>query len=253
MLDGGHAIGFVALPDGHPMLKPLLCALLLAAACAPAQTPPTAAKKPWELEWAYLSKYRDANADLGQPRVGEHRVVFMGDSITEAWIKLDPRFFSRNGYIDRGIGGQTTSQMLVRFRQDVIMLHPSVVVILGGTNDIAQNGGQTTLEAIEENLQSMVELARANGIRVVLCSVLPAIDYPWRRGLEPAPKIAALNDWISAFCSRNGVVYADYYRAMVDGKQAMRADLGIDGVHPNAAGYAVMDPMAEKAVRRALW
>ena len=239
------------------MLKPLIFLVLLSAGSALAQpmpaAPASAPKKPWELEWAYLSKYRDANAELGMPSAGERRVVFMGDSITEGWIKLDPQFFSRNGYLDRGIGGQTTSQMLVRFRQDVIMLRPSVVVILGGTNDIAQNGGQTTLEAIEENLQSMVELARVNHIRVVLCSVLPAIDFPWRMGLEPAPKIAALNDWISAFCSRNGVVYADYYRAMVDGRKAMRAELGIDGVHPNPAGYAVMDPMAEMAVRRALW
>jgi lysophospholipase L1-like esterase len=239
------------------MLKPLLTVLLLSASCALAQTPPSAAptpapKKPWELEWAYLSRYRDANAELGMPAAGEHRVVFMGDSITEGWLKLDPQFFSRNGYVDRGISSQTTSQMLVRFRQDVIMLRPSVVVILGGTNDIAQNGGQTTLEAIEENLQSMVELARANGIRVVLCSVLPAIDFPWRKGLEPAPKIAALNNWIAAYCGRNGVVYADYYTPMVDGSQAMKAGLGIDGVHPNPAGYGVMDPLAEKAIGEAL-
>jgi lysophospholipase L1-like esterase len=239
------------------MLKPLLRVLLLSAACAAAQAQPAAAptpapKKPWELEWAYLSKYRDANAQLGLPREGEHRVVFMGDSITEGWLRLDPGFFSRGGYVDRGISGQTTSQMLVRFRQDVIMLRPSVVVILGGTNDIAQNGGQTTLEAIEENLQSMAELAKANGIRVVLSSVLPAIDYPWRPGLQPAPKIAALNEWIADYCTRSGAVHLDYYPAMADANGAMKAGLGIDGVHPNPSGYAVMEPMAEKAISDAL-
>jgi lysophospholipase L1-like esterase len=247
------------------MMKPLLSAILLsaiAAAAGVAQTPPAAVdakaptapaeRKPWELEWAYLSKYRDADIALGPPSRGERRVVFMGDSITEAWAKLDPGFFDRNGYVDRGIGGQTTSQMLVRFRQDVIMLKPSVVVILGGTNDIAQNGGLTTLEAIEENLQSMAELARINRIRVVLSSVLPAIDYPWKPGLQPAEKIAELNRWIAGFCARNGIKYVDYYTPMVDGKGALKAELGKDAVHPNYAGYSVMDPLAERAIHEAL-
>jgi lysophospholipase L1-like esterase len=142
--------------------------------------------------------------------------------------------------------------MLVRFRQDVIQLKPAVVVILGGTNDIAQNGGITTLEAIEENLQSMVELARLNGIRVVVASVLPALDYPWRRGLQPADKISALNQWIEGFCLRNHLVYLDYYSAMVDGAHGLRPELSKDGVHPNGAGYSVMEPLAEKAIREAL-
>jgi acyl-CoA thioesterase I len=240
----------------------LLSALLLsaiAAPCATAQTPtvtvaPAAPKerKPWELEWAYLSKYRDANVALGLPAAGENRIVFMGDSITEGWGKLDPVFFARPGYVDRGISGQTTAQMLVRFRQDVIMLKPSVVVILGGTNDIAQNGGLTTLEAIEENLQSMAELAKANGIRVVLTSVLPAFDYPWKRGLEPAEKIAALNAWIAAYSAGNAITYVDYYSPMVDARKGLKAELSGDGVHPNAAGYAIMDPLAEKGVAEAL-
>jgi len=154
--------------------------------------------------------------------------------------------------VNRGISGQTTSQMLVRFRQDVINLGPSAVVILGGTNDIAQNGGVTTLEAIEQNLQSMAELARVNHIRVVLSSVLPVFDYPWRRGLEPADKIVELNRWISAYCSRNNLVYLDYYSPMVDGRRGLRAEYSIDGVHPNSAGFAVMEPLAEKAIGKAL-
>jgi lysophospholipase L1-like esterase len=176
----------------------------------------------------------------------------MGDSITEGWDKLDHAFFVRTGFIDRGISGQTTSQMLVRFRQDVIMLKPSVVVILGGTNDIAQNGGLTTLEAIEENLQSMAELARANRIRVVFSSVLPAFDYPWKPGLEPAEKIAALNRWIADYCARNKIVYVDYYSPMADGRKGLKAALSGDGVHPTAEGYAVMEPLAEQGVRDAL-
>jgi lysophospholipase L1-like esterase len=245
-------------------MRPLLCALLFAAGAtgtlaqtqgATATVNPSAApaaRKPWELEWAYWSKYRDANAALGQPSPGEVRVVFMGDSITEGWEKLDPGFFHRLGHIDRGIGGQTTSQMLVRFRQDVIMLKPAVVVILGGTNDIAQNGGLITLEAVEENLQSMAELARANGIKVVFSSVLPAIDFPWRPGLLPAGKIVALNRWIEAYCVQNGMPYANYFPSLVDGRGGLRAEFSPDGVHPNQAGYLLMDPIAEDAIRRAL-
>lgn len=220
---------------------------------APTPTPaPTKERQPWEMEWAYLSKYRDADEKLGAPDPGEKRVVFLGDSITEHWGTIDPVFFGRTGFVGRGIGGQTTSQLLVRFRQDVIGLKPAVVVILGGTNDIAQNGGVTTLGAIEDNLHSMVDLARLNGMRVVLASVLPAIDYPWRKGLEPADKITALNRWIEAFCRANHLVYLDYYSAVVDDKRAMKPGLSSDGVHPTAAGYSVMEPLAEDAVRAAL-
>jgi lysophospholipase L1-like esterase len=234
--------------------------LILGCACAAfglanvyGQTPSAAPtvqpkpKAPWELEWAYRSKFHDADMALGAPKAGEQRVVFMGDSITEAWERSDPRFFT-NGYIDRGISGQTTAQMLVRFRQDVIALKPVTVVILGGTNDIAQNGGLTTLEAIEENLQSMVELAQVNGIRVELASVLPAFDYPWRKGLEPAEKIFALNRWIEGFCADKHLVYIDYYSPMVDANKGLKAELSQDGVHPNAAGYAIMEPLAKKAL-----
>jgi lysophospholipase L1-like esterase len=189
---------------------------------------------------------------LGPPGPNEARIVFMGDSITEAWGTLDGEFFADKAHVNRGIGGQTTSQMLVRFRQDVIALKPAVVVILGGTNDIAQNGGLTTLEAIEDNLQSMAELARLHGIRVVIASVLPALDYPWRPGLQPRDKIIALNLWIQGFCGRNRMVYLDYFSAMVDENGGLRHELSMDGIHPTEAGYLLMDPLAEAAIRKAL-
>jgi len=232
---------------------------ILGAAGVLAQTPgptkapeQTKARPPWELEWAYLSKYHDANVQLGPPAGGEQRVVFLGDSITEGWGPADGKFFAGRAFVNRGIGGQTTSQMLVRFRQDVIDLKPAAVVILGGTNDIAENGGITTLEAIEQNLQSMVELARVNGIRIVLSSVLPATGYPWRPGIQPADKISELNRWIASFCARNGLVYLDYYSPMVDDRRGLRPELSTDGVHPNGAGYAVMEPLAESAVQKVL-
>jgi lysophospholipase L1-like esterase len=233
--------------------------LSLGVAGALAQTPTPAkapdqpkARPPWELEWAYLSKYHDADARLGPPGTNENRVVFFGDSITEGWGNLDAEFFAAKPYLNRGISGQTTSQLLVRFRQDVIGLKPAAVVILGGTNDIAENGGITTLGAIEENLQSMVELAQVNKIRVVLASVLPTLDYPWRPGLKPKDKITALNQWMENFCWLNNLVYLDYYSAMVDANGALRPELTKDGVHPNAAGYSIMGPLAEKAIRAAL-
>ena len=212
------------------------------AAQTPASTPD---------QWASLPKYQQANADLPPPAAGKKRVVFFGDSITEAWA-LDKNFFPGKSYLDRGINGQTTTQMLVCFRQDVIRLHPAVVVILAGTSDIAENLGPTSLQAIEDNLQSMAELATANGIRPVLCSLLPALDYPWRRGLNPPEKIAALNHWIEKYCARAGLVYLNYFPALVDAHQGMRSEFTQDGVHPNSAGYAVMMPMAEEAIRKAL-
>src|SRR5579884_2357920 len=187
-------------------------------------------------DWANLAKYRQANADLPPPAAGEQRVVFMGNSITEAWAPFFPTLFPGKPYIGRGISGQTTPQMLVRFRQDVVALKPAVVVILGGTNDIAGNTGPSTLEMIEDNLASMTEIARANGIRVVLASVLPVLDYPWRPGLNPAPKIVELNTWIKAYAARAGATYVDFHGAMADEQQGMRAGLSRDGVHPTEAG-----------------
>ena len=204
-----------------------------------------------EPEWAGLSNYREDNARLAAPAAGEKRVVFLGDSITAGW-GADGNFFPGRPYLNRGISGQTTAQMLVRFRQDVIRLQPAVVVILAGTNDIAGNGGPVTVEAIEDNLQSMAELAGGHGIRVVFSSVLPVLDYPWRPGLHPADKISALNRWIAAYCAQHQLVYLDYYSAMVDQGGGMRPDLSGDGVHPAKAGYALMAPLVENAIHQAL-
>lgn len=203
-------------------------------------------------DWAALSRYRAANDSIAPPAPGENRVVYIGDSITESWATYFPALFPGKPYIPRGISGQTTPQILVRFRQDVVRLSPKVVVILAGTNDIAGNTGPSSLEMIQDNLASMAEIARANGIRVVLASVLPAYDYPWKRGLEPAPKIVALNSWIRAYSEATGAVYLDYYSAMVDARGGLRAELTRDGVHPNASGYAVMATLAEGAIARAL-
>jgi lysophospholipase L1-like esterase len=203
-------------------------------------------------DWADLARYREANAELGPPKPGEQRVVFMGNSITDAWAQYFPAMFPGKPYVGRGISGQTTPQMLVRFRQDVIALKPAVVVILAGTNDIAGNTGPSTLEMIEDNLASMAELAQANGIRVVLASVLPVYDYPWKPGLEPAPKIVTLNHWIQQYASTRHAVYLDYHSAMADERQGMRQDLSSDGVHPNEAGYHIMAPLADRAISQAL-
>lgn len=203
-------------------------------------------------DWAYLKKFAEANAKLPAPARGEDRVVFMGNSITEGWKPPLETMFLGKPYINRGIGGQTTPQMLVRFRQDVIALKPKVVVILAGTNDIAGNTGPSTVEMIENNLASMAELARAHGIRVVLASVLPVYSYTWRPSVQPVPIIAALNDWMKDYARRNGMVYLDYFSAMVDERRGLRSDLTYDGVHPNEAGYRVMAPLTLAAIRKAL-
>ncbi|MGO9841294.1 MAG: SGNH/GDSL hydrolase family protein [Candidatus Acidiferrales bacterium] len=203
-------------------------------------------------DWAFLAKYRQADKALGAPATGEARVVFLGDSITEGWGKPERgEFFPGKPYVNRGISGQTTPQMLVRFRQDVIDLKPKVVVLLAGTNDIAENTGKITLGEIEGNITSMSELARANGIRVVLCSVLPASEFSWHKGLQPAPKIKALNEWIEAYAAKNGFVYVDYYSHMVNSEGGLKAELSPDGVHPNKAGYEVMAPLAEAGIAAA--
>jgi lysophospholipase L1-like esterase len=203
-------------------------------------------------DWAYLERYRSDNAALGVPGRGENRVVFMGNSITEGWAKYFSAMFPGKPYVGRGISGQTTPQMLVRFRQDVIALKPVVVVLLAGTNDIAGNTGPSTLEMIEDNIASMAELARANGIAVVLCSVLPVFDYPWKKGLEPAPKIVELNAWIRNYAQTHGAVYVDYHSAMADERHGLKAELSPDGVHPNEAGYRVMAPLVAKGIAEAL-
>jgi len=209
----------------------------------------------WERErndWPNFARYRQANAQLGDPAAGENRVVFMGNSITDAWAKRFPTDFPGKPYVGRGISGQTTPQMLVRFRQDVVALKPKVVVILAGINDIAGNTGPSTQEMIADNIMGMTELAKANGIRVVLSSVLPAYDFPWRRGVEPAPKVVALNSWIKAYAQGAGVVYLDYYTKMADARGGLSPALATDGVHPTAAGYQIMAPLAEAAIQEAL-
>jgi len=210
-------------------------------------------------DWPFLAKFRDADKLLPPPAQGETRVVFMGDSITEGWgmkgTATTPdrgEFFPGKPYINRGISGQTTPQMLVRFRQDVILLKPQVVVLLAGTNDIAENTGKETMEEIGNNIASMSDLARANGIRVVLCSVLPASDFHWHKGLEPAPKTKALNAWMKDYAAKNGIVYVDYYSSMVNDEGGLKAELSPDGVHPNKAGYALMAPLAEAGIAKAL-
>ena len=203
-------------------------------------------------DWPNFLRYREANQKLGLPVAKEKRVVFMGNSITDGWIKISPEFFEGKSYIDRGISGQTTPQMLVRFRADVINLKPKVVLILGGTNDIAGNTGPSTLEMIEDNLASMAELANANGIKVILCSVLPVYDYPWKPGLEPAEKIVTLNKWIKEYASLHKCDYLDYFSSVVDDRKGMKAEYSKDGVHPNKEGYKVMEVLAEEAIKRAL-
>ena len=204
-------------------------------------------------DWPWLQKFASANARLPAPAPGEDRVVFMGNSIFEVWARHFPTAFPGKPYINRAIGGQTTPQMLVRFRQDVIALKPKVVVILAGTNDIAGNTGPATLEMIENNLASMSELAKANGIRVVLASVLPVYRYAWRPSIrQPAQTVVALNRWMRDYARRNGHIYLDYHAAMADERLGMKGDLSGDGVHPNDAGYRVMAPLTEAAIREAL-
>ena len=230
----------------------LIAMLVSTNAAAQADTTKSLEDERLRTDWADLRRYRDDNARLGAPAPGEQRVVFMGNSITELWQSLDSGFFAGRSYVNRGVSGQTTPQMLVRFRQDVIDLHPSVVVLLGGINDIAENTGPTTLEAILGNIASMAELARANGITVVLCSVLPASDFKWHHGLEPGPKIAALNAMIRQYADANHLVFVDYYPAMVDGRGGLKAELTADGVHPNLAGYRAMEPIARTGIEAAL-
>ena len=211
-------------------------------------------------DWPALARYHEANTKLAPVARNEARVVFMGDSITDSWDDAKyGGFFPGKPYVDRGISGQTTPQMLVRFRPDVIALHPQVVVILAGTNDLAGNTGPMTLEAIEDNLVSMVDLAKANHIRIVLSSVLPISDYESRDGKpiirttqRPPEKIKALNEWMRNYVAQNKLTYLDYYSAMIDEKGFLKEEISEDGLHPNAKGYAIMAPLAEAAIAKAL-
>jgi len=211
-------------------------------------------------DWPALARYREDNVKTAAPLKNEKRVVFMGDSITDSWDSPNNGgFFPGKPYVNRGISGQTTPQMLIRFRRDVIELKPKVVVILAGTNDLAGNTGPMTLEAIEDNLTSMAELAMANGIRVVFASLLPVSDYEVRDGKpivqtvrRPPEKILALNKWMKEFAAAHRMTYLDYFSAMVDDKGFLKDELSNDGLHPNPQGYAVMNPLAEAAITTSL-
>ena len=260
------------------LLETFVCALVCAGvfaghtwAQAPAPAPPAqaSAQPPSEVQlpaaqiqhmeteladWPDLHRYQAENAALPPPATGEQRVVFYGDSITDGWGRRPGTgdFFPGKPYVNRGISGQTTPQMLVRFQQDVVHLHPAAVLILAGTNDIAGNTGPSTLEMIEDNFTSMNDIAKQSGIKVILASVTPAYDYPWKPGINPVPEIRQLNQWLRQFCSANGCVYLDYYSSMTDEKGAMLPGYSFDGVHPTAKGYAVMAPLAEAAIAQAL-
>lgn len=251
-------------------MKSFVCALLvamligpattLAQTTAPATTPSAdmakeiAAMQEKLSDWPQLARYREANRELGPVPEGERRVVFFGDSITDAWGRRPDtgEFFPGKPYVNRGISGQTTEQMVVRFRQDVIDLHPAAVIILAGTNDVAGNTGPMTPEMTENDWKSMADMARANGIRVIFASVLPSRDFPWRKGLNPAPKIRALNDWLKGYCVNHSFTYLDYYTSMAADDGGMKPGISKDGVHPNTAGYAIMAPLAEAAIAKAL-
>jgi len=203
-------------------------------------------------DWANLNKYQNDNASLKPVESGQKRIVFMGDSITEFWSVLSPDFFIGKPYINRGISGQTTPQMLIRFRADVIALKPSIVIIMAGTNDIAGNTGPSTLEMITDNIFSMAELAKAHHIKVILCSVLPAYDFPWKLGSFPAEKMVTLNKMIKQYADANEILYLDYYSTMVNEQKGLNVAFSGDGVHPNKAGYEVMNPLVEKAITKVL-
>ena len=203
-------------------------------------------------DWAALSHYKKENALLGLPKKGEDRVVFLGSSIFENWKKMVPQFFEGRPYLDRGISGQISPQLLIRFRQDVIDLKPKAVIILAGSNDISGSTGHVTNASIMNNIASMAELAKLHGIKVILCEYLPVNDYPWRKGIEPAPKIIALNKLIRIYASENKFTLLDYFTPLVGERDGQRPELTLDGVHPNVEGYKIMASITEDAIQKAL-
>ena len=203
-------------------------------------------------DWPNLNKYQNENANLKPVAQGDKRIVFIGDSITEFWSVLNPEYFAGKPYVNRGISGQTTPQILIRFRADVIALKPAAVVILAGINDIAGNTGPSTLEMIANNIFSMAELAKANQIKVILCTVLPAYDFSWKPNQNPAEKVVALNKMIKKYADANNILYLDYFSAMADERNGLKTAYSEDGVHPNKVGYQIMAPLAEKAITKVL-
>lgn len=200
-------------------------------------------------DWANKARFKEQNEMLEKSQQKENRIVFMGNSITEGWSNHRPEFFEGKPFINRGISGQTTDQMLERFQEDVIDLNPAVVVILAGTNDIAENRGPISLEDITKNISKMIDKAQKNNIKVVLCSVLPAYDYPWRKGLHPNEKIPKLNAMLKELAEKSTIFYLDYFSAMAKEDNALIDDYGYDGVHPNKTGYEVMEPLVEDAIK----
>jgi len=205
-----------------------------------------------EGDWSNLARYAAHNDSIKKVPNNGDRIVFMGNSITEGWAYGMPEYMADKPYVNRGISGQTTPQMLIRMRPDVIDLKPAAVIILAGTNDIAGNTGPSTLKMIADNIKGMAEMAAANDIKVIIASVLPAFDYPWRKGLKPNEKIPALNAMLKEYAKEKGHFYLDYFDKMNDGKNGLKANLGSDGVHPNAAGYAIMAKMTDKAIKKVL-
>tara|TARA_Y100000817_G_scaffold108020_1_gene84551 strand:- start:54 stop:692 length:639 start_codon:yes stop_codon:yes gene_type:complete len=205
------------------------------------------------LDWANLARYEDDNLKVGLPKKDERRVVFMGDSITEEWSNLYPEYFTEKGYINRGIGGQTTPQMLIRFKPDVVDLKPEIVVILAGTNDIAGNTGPSNAKMITDNIFSMAEIAKAYQMKVVLSSILPVYEYDWAREIKDPPStIQAVNDALKQYASDQGLIYLDYFSSMVDERQGLNSDYTSDGVHPNESGYILMSSLAEEVLSELL-
>ena len=251
---GGHAVSYLR------SMKILVVVLGLAFASADltaAQSTPAArdsiALDHLRNDWASLARYQPANAQLAQPAAGEERVVFYGNSITDSWAQYFPSMFPGKPYVGRGISGQTTPQMLLRFQQDVVSLHPAAVLILAGTNDIAENTGPCTDTQIQDNFKSMVQISAQNHIRVILASMPPADRFPWRPDIKPAARIRTLNAWMKAYADKQHLVYLDYYTAMATPQGAMRPELALDQVvHPNDAGYAIMQPLAEAAIAKSL-
>ena len=199
-------------------------------------------------DWANLNKYKKQNVKLGPPKENENRIVFFGNSITESWSELYLEYFSGKDYINRGIGGQTTPQMLIRFRADVIDLQPKIVIILAGTNDIAGNTGPASIKMITDNIMSMAELAINNKIHVILSSILPAAGYPWKPEIDPVGKILAVNNIMKTYAEKNRISYLDYYSSMVTTNKALKKEYTYDGVHPNRSGYELMSKLADQII-----
>lgn len=200
-------------------------------------------------DWPNLKYYRAENQKIIENK-NFPKVVFMGNSIIEGWVDMHPEFFKENNYLGRGIGGQTTPQMLIRFIPDVIDLKPEVVVILAGTNDIAENSGFSSQKMIKDNIKAMAQLAKQNDIKVILCSILPVYDYPWNPGLKPVPRIADINKWIQKYAEANNLIYLDYFSHLADANQGMKKEYAEDGVHPTWAGYKIMEPLVVEEIRK---